>query len=201
MKKTNLKNILVAGLIITTSTFAFANHSNEKSFIGGVIAGAILSNAFTTDKYADRPVYVYNDRYYYGGDYRNGYYNHNGVRLYGGKYYNQSRLNNYRNHIVSINDRYNNSPVYVYNGRYYYGGKYKHGYYYFKNYRLSGGKYYYQPRTYYKHKIGYNNTTDRYNQNTRSYNDDRYNDRDDNRYYDRNDRRDRNYWFIGQIVQ
>lgn len=190
MKKTNLKNILVAGLIITTSTFAFADRSNEKSFIGGVIVGAVLSNAFTADRYTDKPVYVYNDKYYYGGDYRNGYYNHNGQKLYGGKYYYQPRVNNYYNNNVFMVDRYNNEPVYVYHGRYYYGGKYKHGYYYFNGHRLSGGQFYFAPRVYHKHKIGYNNRTDGYNQNTRSYNDDRYNDRYDDRY---NDRRDRNY--------
>ncbi|MDD5359981.1 MAG: hypothetical protein PHI02_06910 [Sulfurovaceae bacterium] len=185
MKKINLKNIIVVGLIVATSTLASADSSNTRSFVAGVVTGAVLDNVFTKDKYSDRPVYVYQDKYYYGGDYRNGYYYHNGVKLYGGKYYNQPRYNNYRNQIVLINDRYNNEPVYIYHGRYYYGGIYKHGRYYFQGYRLSGGQYYYQPRTYYKHKVGYNyqnyRNNDRintYNQDTRSYN---------------YDRRDRNY--------
>jgi len=200
MKKINLKHLLVAGLISST-TFAIADNFNERSFAAGVVAGAVLNNVFTADKYTNEPVYIYDNKYYYGGNYnyKNGYYYHNGVKLYGGRYYDQPRFYNNERYQVFNVDRYRNQPVYIHNGKYYYGGKYKHGRYYFNGYKLSGGIYYVYPRINHKYRFcnnernmheNYKNNDriSRYDQDTRSYNDDR-----EYREYDRNNPRYRDY--------
>jgi hypothetical protein len=44
----------------------------------------------------DRPYYFYNNKYYYGGQWRDGHYNYDGRRLNGGHYYERGYYDHYR---------------------------------------------------------------------------------------------------------
>jgi hypothetical protein len=152
--------------------------------IKNAVIAAVIRGVFETDMYYNEPVYFYNGRYYYGGEYRNGNYYYDGRMLSGGEYYrdkrfydrNQPRIIRNYHHGVFLTDRYYKEPVYVYKGKYYYGGKYRNGCYYFDGYRLCRGRYYPDPRVYYRKH--YNS----YQEDMRDYNDDRYNDRRDRNY-------------------
>jgi hypothetical protein len=88
---------VMAGMLVLT-----ACTTEEKAFATGAVVGAVVVASFDHPKYRDRPYYYYNDRYYYGGTWRNGYYYYKGRRYYGGHYY--TRYDR-RNHI-HYRDRY-----------------------------------------------------------------------------------------------
>ncbi len=60
---------------------------SAQSLLERVVTDVILG-VYDKPRYRDdRPYYVYNNRYYYGGDWRNGDYYYDGKRLSGGHYY------------------------------------------------------------------------------------------------------------------
>jgi hypothetical protein len=195
LKKISIKYLVAAGLLSTT--FSFAEVSVSLGVNMGVDAPrpGIIAGVFEMDRHYDEPVYFYKDRYYYGGDYRDGYYFYNGMRLVGGEFYRKPRfyrhneprliMRNPNNFVVFVEDRYYDRPAYFYNGRYYYGGEFRNGYYFHKGRRLHGGKFFSTPRRVHnKHYVK--------REDVRVYQNEDRRDRDFRRD-DREDRRDRDF--------
>ncbi len=195
MKKLSIKYLTAAGLLSTT--FLFAEVSVSLGVNMGVDAPrpAIMAGVFEMDRHYDEPVYFYKGRYYYGGDYRDGYYFYNGMRLVGGEFYRKPRfykhnepriiMGNPNNFVVFVEDRYYDRPAYFYGGRYYYGGYFKNGYYFHNGRRLHGGRFFSSPR-----KIHNRHFAKR--EDVRIYQNEDRRDRDFRRD-DREDRRDRDF--------
>jgi len=126
MNKT-IKHLGAVGIISSALLFT-ACTPQERAFVSGVAAGAIVAS-YSYPHYYDRPYYFYHGRYYYGGNYRNGYYYYRGQRFYGGRYYRHHRTGAHR-------------PYYFHKGKYLYGGVYKNGYYVYRGRTYRAGHYY-----------------------------------------------------------
>jgi hypothetical protein len=69
---------------------------SAESLLERVLTDVILG-VFDKPQYRDdRPYYFYNNRYYYGGEWRKGQYYYEGRRLNGGRYYERGYFDQYR---------------------------------------------------------------------------------------------------------
>jgi hypothetical protein len=139
MKKIILTGIVYIGLYLPTQAYA-------DTLLERVVTEVILG-VFDEPRYKDqRPYYFYDNRYYYGGDWRDGYYYYEGKRLHGGRYYERGYYDHYqRKYYYYDRPKYiDERPYYFYKNRYYYGGEWRNGYYYYNGIRLVGGRYYRQ---------------------------------------------------------
>jgi hypothetical protein len=137
-----MKKMIMTGLVCLSVCMPL--QVSAESLLERVVTGVILG-VYDKPKYQDdRPYYFYNDRYYYGGELRNGNYYYEGRRLDGGRYYERGYQDQHkRDYGLFDKPRYQDDrPYYFYNNRYYYGGELRNGQYYHDGRRLDGGRYY-----------------------------------------------------------
>lgn len=80
VRKALLPVMMVLGLFMPQQIAA-------SSLVSDIVA-SVVQGMYSTPQYRDdRPYYFYNNRYYYGGEWRDGYYYYQGRRLDGGHYY------------------------------------------------------------------------------------------------------------------
>jgi len=134
-----MKKVIMTGLVCLSVCMPL--QVSAQSLLERVVTEVILG-VYDRPQYRDgRPYYVYNNQYYYGGDWRDGYYYYDGRRLSNGRYYERGYYDQY-NRVYDQPHYRDESPYYFYNNRYYYGGDWRDGYYYYKGKRLRGGHYY-----------------------------------------------------------
>ncbi len=137
-----MKKMIMTGLVCLNVCIPL--QVSAESLLERVVVDVILG-VYDKPKYQDdRPYYLYNNRYYYGGEFRNGQYYYEGRRLDGGRYYERGYYDQYkRNYSYFDKPRYQDDrPYYFYNNKYYYGGELRNGQYYYDGRRLDGGRYY-----------------------------------------------------------
>lgn len=137
-----MKKVIMTGLVCLSVSMPL--EVSAQSLLEKVVTEVILGVYDKPQYRDDRPYYFYNNRYYYGGDWRDGNYYYEGRRLSGGQYYERG----YYDQFKRTYERYSqpqyrdDRPYYFYNNRYYYGGDWRNGNYYYDGRRLSGGHYY-----------------------------------------------------------
>ncbi|MDY0195910.1 MAG: hypothetical protein WC253_05515 [Sulfurovaceae bacterium] len=89
MSKIQVKHLGAISIIASMLFFTGCTRTERALATGAVIGAtaAVIIGSYNYPRYRDRPYYYYNDRYYYGGTYRDGYYYYQDRRLYGGRYY------------------------------------------------------------------------------------------------------------------
>lgn len=89
-----MKKVIMAGLVCLGVSMPL--EVSAQSLLERVVTEVILGVYDKPQYRDDRPYYVYNNRYYYGGDWRNGDYYYDGRRLSGGHYYERGYTEQYR---------------------------------------------------------------------------------------------------------
>ena len=133
-----MKKVIMTGLVCLSVCMPL--QVSAESLLERVVTDVILG-VFDNPQYRDdRPYYFYNNRYYYGGDWRNGQYYYEGRRFNGGRYYERGYYDHYRKDYKKKykKEKHPNHK----NGYYKHNKHYQHDYY--------GEKRYYKDRK--KHK-------------------------------------------------
>ena len=87
MKRT-IKIPLLLGLLSTGFLFSgCVSYPAHNGYYSPPVRSSVIIGVYDYPRYLDAPCYVYHNRYYYGGHYRNGYYYYRGRRLHRGHYY------------------------------------------------------------------------------------------------------------------
>ena len=128
-----MKKVIMSSLICLSVCVPL--QVSAQSLLERVVTDVILGVYDKPQYRDDRPYYFYNNRYYYGGDWRNGYYYYKGKRLKGGHYFQRG----YQEHYRKVKHPNHKNGYYKHNKHY--RDEHQHGYYDEKRYHKDLKKY------------------------------------------------------------
>ena len=133
MQKKKIKYISAMALLSSTLLFTGCvpynnyeyGYNNDYSRYGNPVISSTTIGIYDYPRYLDRPYYFYNDRYYYGGNYRNGYYYYRGHRYRHGHYYHRGYRYHHRRHRENV-DLLRSNDHSRYTHKDHYGNRYRY---------------------------------------------------------------------------
>jgi len=109
MKKRKIKYlgaiVLLSSIFFVTACVPYNDgysYNNSNYGYGTPIISRTTIGIYDYPRYLDKPYYFYNNRYYYGGNYRNGYYYYQGHRYRHGHYYHRGYRYHHRRHRENV---------------------------------------------------------------------------------------------------